>query len=179
VSFFRSFREHAVARVIWFSGGNPNLPAKVYRRTESTEWTAVGDIFADGRGYLTFEDHEVADDAGYGYRLGIAEPDETESFLGETWVDPLAVAFAFAGRVVNPSTGGKISCSFELPSATRAEVRLYDVSGRELDRQVLEPGASGERTVHFGAIRRLRAGVYLLRASGAGRVVTKRVIVLD
>jgi hypothetical protein len=179
ISFFRSQREHGLARVTWFSGGNPNLAARVYRRTDGTEWEKVGDTFADGRGYLTWEDRDVADDSRYGYRLGVLEPGDLEVFLAETWVDPLAVAFAFSGHVVNPSTGGRIMCTFAVPLASRAEIRLYDVAGREHERQTLEPGASGERTVHFGGTRRLRAGVYLVQASGAGRVVTKRVVVLD
>jgi len=179
VSFFRSFRERALARVEWFSGGNPNLPARVYRRTESTGWARVGDILADDRGYLTFVDRHVTDDTRYGYRLGIAEPTQPESFLGETWVDPLAVAFAFAGRVANPSPGGRIRCAFDVPLGKRAEVHLYDVTGRELERQTLEAGASGERSIRFGETQRLRPGVYLIRASGAGRDLMQRVIVLD
>jgi hypothetical protein len=89
------------------------------------------------------------------------------------------VAFAFTGRVNNPSTGGRVACTLAVPFGARAVVSLFDIAGRGLEHHVIEPGASGERTLRFGEARRLRAGVYLLQASGGGRVVTKRVVVLD
>ena len=178
-TFFRSLREHGLARVIWFSGGNPNLAARVYRCTESTDWVFVGDLLADGNGYLTYDDRAVLDASRYGYRLGIVEPEESENFLGETWLDPLAVEFAFAGRLVNPSVGGRVACTLAIPASVRAEVRLFDITGREVERQVLEAGNAGERSVRFGEARRLRAGVYLLRAASGAVVMTRRVVVLD
>jgi hypothetical protein len=66
-----------------------------------------------------------------------------------------------------------------VPFGSRAEIRLFDIAGREHERHTLEGGASGGRLVRFGERRRLRAGVYLIRATAAGRIVTKRVVVLD
>lgn len=178
-SFFRSFREHGLARVVWHSGGNPNLFANVYRRTETSEWERAGGILADGRGYLTYEDRAVTDGARYGYRLGIPEPESSEALMAETWLEPFAEAFAFVGRIRNPSTGGRISCALVIPVGGRADVRLFDVGGRELERRSLEAGSNGERTVEFGVARRLRAGVYLLRATSGPTLMTRRVVVLD
>lgn len=178
-SFFRSFRERGLARVVWHSGGNPNLFANVYRRTETSDWERVGAILADGLGYLTYEDHAVTDGARYGYRLGILEPEAFEALMAETWVEPFAEAFAFTSRIRNPSAGGRISCALVVPVGARADVRLFDIGGRELERQSLESGSNGERTVEFGVARRLRAGVYLLRATSGRTVMTRRVVVLD
>jgi hypothetical protein len=179
VRFFGSQRAPGAARVKWFSGGNPDLGARVYRRTAGADWARVGETFADGLGYLTWDDRDVADDSRYGYRLGVLEPGNLEIFFAETWVDPLAVELAFAGRVVNPSPGGRIACTFAVPFGSHAEIRLYDIAGREHERHTLEGGASVERSVRFGEKSRLRAGVYLIQATAAGRVVTRRVVVLD
>ena len=178
-SFFRSFRERGLARVVWHSGGNPNLFATVYRRTETSDWEPVGGLLADGRGYLTYEDRAVANGVRYGYRLGILEAGSSEALMAETWVEPFAEAFAFTSRIRNPSAGGRISCAFVVPVGERADVRLFDIGGRELERQSLQYESNGERTVEFGVARRLRAGVYLLRATSGRTVLTRRVVVLD
>ena len=179
-SFYQAFRAAGLARIVWYSGGNSGLMASVYRRSEATDWVSLGTVYADGSGFLTFEDRTAEDGTRYGYRLGIVDGGEAETFLGEAWLEPLAVALSFTGRVLNPSPGGKISFTLSVPANVSADIRLFDVSGREVERQTLEPGTAGERSILLGGATRLRAGVYVLRASAAaGRTMTKRVVVLD
>ena len=178
-SFYRAFREPGSIRVLWFSGGNVGLQATVYRRTGSSDWESQGSTYADGTGFLSFEDRTTDDGERYGYRIGILEGGEAEQFMGETWVEPLQVEFTIAGRIPNPSLGGRITCSVTLPTDARADLRLYDVSGREVARRVLEPSGGREHAVVFGDGTRLRAGVYVLRAVAGGVVMSRRVVVLD
>ena len=178
-SFYQAFRTQGLTRVIWYSGGNAGLLANVYRRTVNSDWEPAGTVSADGTGFLTFEDRTGEDGLRYGYRLGIVEGGEAELFLGEAWVEPLATAFAFAGRVPNPSPGGRIACSLSVPANVAAELKLFDVSGRVVERHSLDSSTSGERSVVFGSTSRLRAGVYMIQATSRDRVMTKRVVVLD
>jgi hypothetical protein len=178
-SFVNASRERERIALTWYSGGNPGLEANVYRRTADSDWQLLRAILADGDGYLRFEDGEVADEVRYGYRLGIVEPDASETLLGETWVDPVRMQFAIIGAGANPSRDGRVSLSFALPAASSARVQLFDIAGREVESRPLAGAAGSTQRVEFGSGARLRAGVYLVRATSGATTLTRRVVVLD
>jgi hypothetical protein len=179
-SFLRAHRSSSHVQVVWYSGGNAGMAANVYRRTEDSDWELQRQISADGSGYLSFDDRSVDDHVRYAYRLGVMEPgDEAETVLGETWVDALSTAFALLRAGANPSPGGRVSLSFSLPFATGADIGLYDVSGRLIERQRLEASGDAEHAIVFGAQTRLRPGLYLIKATSGQNVVFHRVVVLN
>lgn len=178
-SFVSSDRMAGRVKLTWFSAGNSGMVANVYRRTETTGWSRLGQITTDGAGYLTFDDATVEDGQRYAYRLGIVEPGDLETLLEEDWVEPLAVAFTLTGHITNPSTGGRVTLTLSLPSGASAEIRLVDVSGRLVESRHVDANGGGERAVEFGGGQHLRPGVYLVNGRSGGAQFSRRVVVLD
>ncbi len=162
----------------WYSGGNAGLHASVYRREAESDWLQIGRTVADGRGYLEFEDGTIEDGARYAYRLGVLEADGSESFLGEGWVEPLALEVAWARPLINPSVDGRIQLQLSLPANESVDVRLLDVTGRLLDRRAFTAGGGREESMEFSAGSRLRPGVYVVSVTGRSSTLTRRVVVL-
>lgn len=162
----------------WYSGGNAGLQASVYRRDPESDWAVVGRIIADGRGYLEFDDGSVEDGTRYAYRLGVPDADGSEMFLGEGWVEPLALDLAWARPLQNPCVDGHIRLQITLPPNEPVDVQILDVTGRLLDRRDFAPGGSREETLEFRAGSRLRPGVYVVRVTGRTTSLTQRVVVL-
>jgi hypothetical protein len=79
--------------------------------------------------------------------------------------------------MVNPSPHGRVELTFSLPVAGIAEVRLFDVAVREIERQELSSDGGDERSITFGEQQRLRAGVHLVRATSGGVVIKRWVLV--
>lgn len=178
ISLVSAYRSAGRTRVTWYSPSNGGLIANVYRSESPDEWSKLGVVTSDGQGYLNFEDPNALDDHGYGYRLGIEEPGLGESFLGEAWLPAMTTAGLGMAPVRNPSVDGRISVSLSLPATQRAELTLYDVSGREVERAEVSAQAGGATVVEFGASVRLPAGLYLVRAVGGGVRTAQRVVVL-
>ncbi|MBI5170632.1 MAG: T9SS type A sorting domain-containing protein [Candidatus Eisenbacteria bacterium] len=178
-SFVRADRdEHRVA-LLWYSDGNAGLVARVQRRTLERAWETLGDAVADGEGWLRFEDANAEPDVRYAYRLAVLDEGGEELLLGETWVDPVRVAFAVLGAGPNPARDGRITLAFALPATASARVQLFDLAGRLVDSRVLGATTGSAQTVEFGAGARLRAGVYLVRATSGAVSLTRRVVVLN
>jgi hypothetical protein len=178
-SFLRADRTSGRLTITWFSGGNAGLPANVYRRTEDTDWQKLGAVVADGSGYLTFDDASVEDQKRYEYRLGILEPGGEETLLGDAWVDPFAVALAISGRIMNPSLSGRFSLTISVPSSASTDIRLFDVTGRQVNALRLPAGEGGNQSISFGSERRLRPGVYMVNVTCGGASLNRRIVVLD
>ena len=162
--------------LVWYVS-QPALPAVVYRRTQASPWGAIAQAFADGSGFLRFEDDAVTRGERYGYRLGIQDGG-VEAFFGETTVLAEDLRFALDGVVPNPSTGERLTVTFALPSADRATLELLDVTGRRLAGQRIE-GAVGRQTVTLDAGRRLAPGLYWIRLRHAGQEKTTRAVVMQ
>ena len=165
-------------RLTWFSGGNTDLRATVYRRTFSSDWVPLGQILADGAGYLRFEDPEVLTGTRYGYRLGIDDGGE-EVFVGETWATAERPGFVLEGARPNPAVGGRLSVQFVLPVSSPARLELFDVSGRRVASADVGGLGPGRHSVDLGASGRVEPGLYVVRFSQCGNVASARVVVLE
>jgi hypothetical protein len=163
----------------WYSGGNSGMQADVQRRTETGEWTTLAVRSVDGSGFLRFDDGTVEDGVRYAYRLAILDNEGVESaFTSESWFEPLVASRLSLAIVANPSVGGRIVLGLTLPSAASANVSLFDLAGRELERQDVRSGTDGRADATLGSSIRLRPGLYMIRATAAGMTVTKRVAVI-
>jgi hypothetical protein len=165
-------------RLTWYSGGNADLGATVYRRTLETGWAPVAQVVADGDGYLRYEDDAVAPGVRYGYRLGIMDAG-VEVFAGETWTSAQRLALRLEGVVPNPSSAGRFVVQFTLPDAQPATLELFDVTGRRVTASEVGSMGAGRHTFDVGASIRLSPGVYLVRIKRSGETQTIRAAVLN
>jgi hypothetical protein len=82
------------------------------------------------------------------------------------------------GRVEpNPSRGEGLLVRFTLPTAAPARLELLDVSGRRVLERAVGAMGPGPHALELAA-RHLAAGIYVLRLSQGGSVLTTRVAVL-
>ena len=162
--------------IVWYVG-QPALSAAVYRRTGDSPWSALGQLFADGSGYLRFEDHAVERGERYVYRLGIQDGG-VEGFFGETSVLAEDLEFALEGLVPNPSVGDRFTIHFTLPSADPATLELLDVSGRRLASQRVA-GLVGRQTLVLDSGHGLSPGLYWIRLRHLGQEKTMRAVIMQ
>ena len=154
-----------------------DAPVTVYRREETSPWTAAGSLQADSRGILAFVDRDVTAGRRYGYCVGI-QTEAGEIRAGEVWVDVTSeMRFALHGCRPNPVRRVPV-VAFSLTGAPRARLELVDVAGRRvLDREVGHLGA-GEHILRLDGPAPIPAGVYMLRLTQDARVLTTKVTVL-
>jgi hypothetical protein len=169
-------------KLTWLAGGSKGAVATVYRSPVGGEWTRIGEVTADGTGYLRYTDPIDATTTRLGYRLGMVEAG-IESFYGETWVDLPAgnAPLAFALGVVrpNPTRGGALSVRFTLPSGTAALVELLDVAGRRIASHEVGSLGAGQHTLDLGQGQHFAPGLYLVRLTQGANTRTTRVAVLQ
>jgi hypothetical protein len=158
----------------WYAAAGAGLQATAYRRTEHSEWEALGSVSTDGTGHLRYEDQAISPGERYAYRLGYFEGG-AEQFTTATWVDVPALALALVGLRPNPAIGEPVA-SFTLPSGSPARLQLLDVTGRVwLAREVGDLGA-GSHLVRLGGS--VPAGIYWLRLTQGGRSLLARSVVV-
>jgi hypothetical protein len=164
-------------RLTWLAAGGGGSAATVYRSAVQDVWTAVGQVEADGSGQLVYEDRAVTPGARYGYRLGVVDEGQ-EVFAGETWVDvPKVVELALGGVRPNPATRA-LAVTFSLPDASPARLEAFDLAGRKVAAREVGPLGGGSHEVRLGEGRTLAPGVYLLRLTRGGRVLTARAVIV-
>jgi hypothetical protein len=86
-------------------------------------------------------------------------------------VKPVAGALRIAP---NPLTGGYATVRYSLPRSGAANLRIYDVTGRTVLTQGFLAGRDGSVNVD---LRKLTAGVYLVKLSGEGFAATQKLVV--
>lgn len=149
-------------RITWYVGAQTAVRATVYRRIGADAWSALGSMFPDGIGMVTYEDHDISPGLRYAYRLGIVVSG-TEEFFGETSVDvPVALRLALEGLRPNPA-GASQQVAFTLPTGSPATLELLDVTGRRLVSREVGSLGPGSHVVRLDPEHRLLAGVYWLR----------------
>jgi hypothetical protein len=78
---------------------------------------------------------------------------------------------------INPTRGDRLAVRFALPTAERAQLELFDLSGRRIaSRQVSGPG---RQEVALGEGRRMGPGVYFIQLTQGPQVARTRVVVIE
>jgi hypothetical protein len=165
-------------RLTWYSGAALDQPATVERRTGAVGWSRVGDVTADGSGFLVYDDSAVTPGARYGYRLGITS-DGAEEFLGEVWVTAASPHVALEGARPNPGSSRLLTVWFELSSGAPARVELLDLAGRRVVEREVGSLGPGPHSVNLASGARLAPGVYHVRLTQGQSRETARVVVID
>jgi len=99
-------------------------------------------------------------------------------------VEPPALPSGLALSAPRPNpSGGVTNLSLELPSATAVEIDVYDTMGRRTRALASGRFGAGRHTVSWDgrddAGRRVRPGVYFVRAQSDGASDTQRVVRVD
>lgn len=165
--------------LVWHAG-SPSVLATVYRREADGPWVALATRSPDGSGLIRYEDHDVIAGSRYAYRLGIPDGQGAEQFTSETWIDVPRTApleLSIAGIRPNP-TPREIWVDFLLTSDASATLELLDVSGRRVASQDVGARGPGRHLVRLDPGAGTKAGVYVVRLSQQGRVVSGRVSVV-
>jgi hypothetical protein len=167
-------------RLVWYMGGGGGGAAVVHRCLGGDAWAPIGEVVADGTGYLRYTDPVDHAAARVGYRLGIVEAG-VESFYGETWVDLPAREAALALDPVrpNPASGRALTVRFTLPSAAPALLELLDVAGRRVASREVGSLGVGSHTTDLNEGGRLAPGIYLVRLTQGTNQQARRVAVVD
>jgi hypothetical protein len=157
----------------WYTPDGSVSSATVERAEAGGEFVALGEVLADGAGHLRYEDRTVQ--AGVTYRYRLAVPDgATTTYLGQVTVRvPATVSFGIDGFRPDPAVG-EVSVGFALESAAPARLELLDVAGRRVLAEEVGPLGPGQHVLRLERASSLPAGVYLLRLTQSGRVVSTR-----
>jgi hypothetical protein len=160
------------ARLTWWVVDGAGSDVVIERRSESSDWGVASTALVDGSGIVRYEDHGAGPGARYGYRLGIVEQG-VERFFGEAWVTIPRADFALEGLTPNPTTQ-VARAAFTLPDDTPATLELLDIGGRLLARHDVGMLGVGRHIVDAGAGIDLAPGMYVVRLTRAGAVLTAR-----
>jgi hypothetical protein len=157
--------------------------AAVFRRQAGTPWSSIATVENGGNGTLSYQDHAVTPGGRYGYLLAV--PSQRGAVVGgEIWVDvptspttvPPGGPLSFALAPVHPNpVVGRFLVSLSLIEGAPARLDLLDVAGRRRASRSFE--AAGPQTVDLGGASDFAPGVYFLRLTQAGRMLTQRVVI--
>jgi hypothetical protein len=154
------------------------LRATVERHEMGGNWQTLGEVATDGQDRFSYADHSVTPGTSYGYRLSYSEGTSIEHSAETTVLVPLAYTLALAGFRPNPVAGADLSIAFELPNTAPGTLELLDVIGRRIASRDLSGYGAGRYTERMGEGARVPAGMYWVRLSHGGRVLTARGVVL-
>jgi len=158
----------------WYGASMAGVPATLYRRTELTAWSSLGQITGDGTGMLHFEDADVRPGVRYDYRLGVRGVGG-ERYYGETSITVPGLELALAGLRPNPAAGEPVA-SFTLASGSPARLELLDVTGRVWLTRAVGGLGPGNHVLRLG--KSLPAGMYWLRLTQNDRSLLARGVVV-
>ena len=88
---------------------------------------------------------------------------------------PSTVRLALEDVAPNPVTG-PIGARFSLPAARAARLDVFDVDGRRIHSRQVGMFGAGNHTLMLNETAALRPGVYVLRLSQDGLLVSKRFV---
>jgi len=159
----------------WLVSGANVMTGTVERRTESSAWSTLAEVAADGSGYVAYEDRSVALGTRYGYRLVWRDGAITRTG-GEVWLEVSgALALSIESPRPNPSAGA-VSVALALPRAAPSRLQIVDVTGRRaVDRDLSALGA-GRHVIALDEAAGLAPGVYLLRLVQGEETRTTRLL---
>ena len=161
----------------WLTTPADTLTMRLYRSTDDGGYQYIELVQFDGTGSLAYTDTTVVGDHVYAYRLG-RFTSGIELFYGQVRVFlPSTFPLSMASPRPNPVTGNSFVASFSLATNEPADLILFDISGREILRQTVNPGI-GPHALTLQIQHGLRQGLYVLTVRQGGHNASARVHVL-
>ncbi|OLE24869.1 MAG: hypothetical protein AUI36_32870 [Cyanobacteria bacterium 13_1_40CM_2_61_4] len=137
--------------------------------------TNTSDTYVPRPGGHSYAFYSVARDMSGNIEPAPGTPDAQT--LSTTAVDPsLPRQLALAGAHPNPAHG-ILRVAYTLPSSERATLDLIDVAGRRVARREVGAMGPGPHELSFDTPR-MSAGLYFIRLTQAGQVLTTRVVLM-
>jgi hypothetical protein len=129
-----------------------------------------------GRSPYAFVDEDVVAGEGYKYWLEAVALSGERATFGPAAVrlPTKTAAFALYQNAPNP-TRGQTTFAFSLPAAGRAELKIYDLAGREV---WAHEGTFAEGKNELAATFELAPGVYVYRLEAGAEASAKRMVVV-
>jgi subtilisin family serine protease len=166
------------ARVSWRIEHGADLRIGLERREDSGAWMEFGSQVADAEGVVSWADTTVRAAHTYRYRAVLANGG-TPAYSSELSITfPSGPALTLAGARPNPVSAPELLVDFSLPSAARARLGLFDVSGRRIVEREVGALGPGPHSVVIAVPSSQRAGVYFLRLTQGSWTLTRRVCLL-
>jgi hypothetical protein len=137
---------------------------------------ATADTFASVPGGHHYGFYSVARDQSGNVEAAPGSPD-AETYSTTAAEEPRAWRLGLAGARPNPARG-EMRVWLTLPSRQAATLELIDVAGRRVARREVGWLGPGTHVVVLDPGPRMRAGLYFLRLTQGGRVLTARVAVV-
>jgi hypothetical protein len=160
------------------TGVSPPVDATVYRRVSVGPYQPVATVSSDASNRIVYDDTNVTPGTQYGYRLGILV-NGTEVTLGERSVlVPVPPPPNLELALANPNTAS-LTVRVTLPTAERAWLSLFDLTGRRLREWDISSHGVGTTAIEFGAGLNLKAGFYVIRLTQGGNEVRQRVSIIN
>ena len=171
--------EEGGLRLRWSSPPQAGALGTAYRRDATGAWQVLGAVEADLDGSLSWVDPDVAPGFRYHYRLGIRTT-EGEVAAGDLAVDvPLGVSAGLAIEWLGPNpSAGTLRIQFLRPDLTAGRLEVLDLGGRRVFSRELGEDFGLRGLLDLGRQARLAPGLYVVRLSQSGRVVTSKLVVL-
>lgn len=161
------------ASLVWQAGTNAPSSARVERSSIGEPWRPVGDAVVSSNGRFSFHDLGLSPGWPYQYRLS----GSTGALTAETRITTDgAPKLRMFGAWPNPAKASALTIQFALGSASPAIVEIFDLGGRRLWTDRLSPRSAGVSSLQ--APGSWRPGIYVVRLTQDGQLVTGKVCVL-
>lgn len=162
------------AVIVWSAPALPSTFIVERRRTDSADWSVLGEASFLPGDQLEYQDSSVEPGSSYYYRLSYSANGAPITSAEALITVPTIAAFALAGAVPNPARASDLRVRFSLPDAEPARVSLIDLNGRLVIDQLVAGGVMGVRDVALRAQAAVRPGLYwLVLEHGSSRATTK------
>jgi hypothetical protein len=123
-----------------------------------------------GMGVFAFKGNKSLEFWNYvPYDVAGAQPSRDGITAGSTQIGALSFAIA-----PNPLAGGLATVRYNLPKAGLATLNVFDVAGRTVLTQTMAAGRTGTASLD---LRKLEAGVYLVKVTTEGFSTTQKLVV--
>ena len=159
----------------WYVMAPPGTALQIYRRTESSSWSAIATAVSDAAGMVRYQDKDVRAGQRLAYRLGMMDGD-TEVFGDETWVTVPNARLAIIGIAPNPAVVDRgLRVRLSLPRNAPTSIQVLDISGRIVASQNMRTAGAGVHEIKVEWERRPPPGVYWIRLTQGQETVAAKV----
>lgn len=172
---------HALADRVelhWHVRDAGGVEITVERRPEAGEWQERARADRSGDERVSYTDLGVEAGRTYGYRLRFRDASGTTHTEETLIAVPSGFRLELAGAQPNPGGADGLGVAFSLARRGSARLELLDVAGRRVAARDLGGFEPGRHRIMFGDSMRLEPGVYLIRLTAEGRVLTAKALVV-
>ncbi len=167
-----------IAHLTWATQQESNSSYfEIERSTNGTDFTTAGKVFANGNSSrliaYKFDDAKAAAGVNY-YRLRMVDNNGYFEYSNIISLTVNIKGLFVTGAYPSPFTD-KVNISISSENATRADIRLYDITGRVLaiKNAVVNKGIT---TISLDNLGNLTKGMYVVEVNCGGKKFTERMI---